>query len=255
VTTSPGEIEARYETVSKLLLALTDVDGWVLTKGWEDLSAAAGDVDFLVHPSARARVEAAIWTFLQSQGPAVLVAFRCAHIPGVPRVFALAPALGFGSSLLEIDLAEFIPLRGFPLFTLDRLRPWVASDPSGIPRLLPEAVTAIRAASRLGWIDRLPLQESGLEVLQRLLPRLARNVWSASWLGAMSGPALSVALVASAAATSPSTLLRRVPFRLTQGLRGRACPFDPRAGRASRRGGDAVELRHRAHGPGHEVVI
>lgn len=243
-------------TVRALLMHLRQVDGWVLSKGWEDAESADGDVDLLVRPADRARIEEEVIAFLSSLGSRVSIAFRCTHVPGVPRIFALAPAAGFVDSLLEVDLAELIPLRGYPFATLDRLMPFVVRTGGGVPRLRPEAAEVLRAASRLGWFEEPPVvRHPASAVLERLLPRPARAVWAARWLGPLRGTVLTGTLLGLAVVTAPRTVLRRIPFRLMQTFRGRVCPFDPRLGRDARRASDLPALHRCAVESGHEVAI
>lgn len=246
----------RYRAVRELLFAMREVPGWVLVKAWDDPANTRGDVDLLVRPSSVKDVEESIWRFLCRHDRGRLVGFRCGHIPRVPRILVMAEQLGFEASLLEIDLATVVPFRGYPLVGFDRLARFTVRDANGVPRLTPDAASALRFLSRLGWLrtPSTPPTAAVRVVLASVSPAPLRRVW----MTGLGGPWLAIldlGLLSAALIRDPKLLLERARFRTREVLRGLECPFDPRRGPDSRKVGDLDTLARRACASGHEVMI
>ncbi len=251
-------IAQRYRTVRALLSSMSTLPGWALVKDWDEPTASKGDVDLLVDPIFLAEVEKSIWYFLTRHNRQVLVAFRCTHIPDVPRILALAPTLGFEAELLEIDLATVVPFRGYPLLTFKRLQSFVVRDTDGVPRLAPEAEETVRFLSGLRWLRRAPGPPSlgAQRVLVSISPRHLRPVWSLyTALGRVWPAVLALGMLGTAVLKHPDLALSRGVFRARERLCGLTCPFDPRYGRGSRAADAPAALAERARRSGHAVVI
>jgi hypothetical protein len=252
-----SELGAREALVLDTLGFLAQFDGWAVMKNWESIPRIRGDLDLVVSPPMAAKLMTVIWDHLRTRATEGAVLVACEHITDVPRILARLPTDGFADSLFEIDFATWVPIRGFPAVTYERLTPFLERDVLGYPRTTMVANHALQFLfKRVRW-HRVegtdPLPDECWDVLGALLgKRTAKLLRRSGEHGNHAAALAASAALLARAASIPSRLIERARFRMG-GIGGFSCPFDPRAGASARGAGWMDTLQERAAATEHEV--
>jgi hypothetical protein len=217
---------------------MSQIDGWLLIKGFEGLAAFEGDIDLICDPSALASVQEYTNAFFRSHASDGDVMVTCNGLIGTTLNLMEFSALGFDHSMMEVDISLWYPFAGRPLMRFDSLLSLAERTDQGW----------LAPSERLDYLfdllfkGRLPTSASHVQ------PELAALVGQISSSLLLRGfTRIGRAPVAMRTIWHPSLIAERVVSRRHL----RACPVSPLLGRESR----SVRLPEQLFADRHTVFV